>query len=77
MAASGAAAIATLAVLLANQPGAQAILTTYTPAFNRLEPTVLTGRDLGMAVGLTVVIVGGVCCHSTNRVRGGRWIRSF
>ncbi|AUX10592.1 exopolysaccharide biosynthesis polyprenyl glycosylphosphotransferase [Halalkaliarchaeum desulfuricum] len=47
------------AVLLANHPTAQLLFTTYVPLFNRLEPTVLTGDSLQLALLLSVAAIAG------------------
>jgi lipopolysaccharide/colanic/teichoic acid biosynthesis glycosyltransferase len=48
-----------LAVLLANQAILQSLFTTYVPIFWRLEPTMLSGRALYAAMGLTVAVTTG------------------
>lgn len=53
----GAITLAVLAVLIANHPITQAVVTTYVPLFNRLDPLVLSGSGLLIAVGLSVVVV--------------------
>ncbi|UWG52054.1 Sugar transferase involved in lipopolysaccharidesynthesis [Halalkaliarchaeum sp. AArc-CO] len=47
------------ALLVANHPTAQLLFTTYVPLFNRLDPTVLTGAELQLALLLSVVAIGG------------------
>ncbi|MCH7661507.1 MAG: sugar transferase [Euryarchaeota archaeon] len=53
----GAMIATVLAVLIANLAITQAIVTTYVPLFNRLDPLVLDGAGLLIAVSLSVVIV--------------------
>jgi lipopolysaccharide/colanic/teichoic acid biosynthesis glycosyltransferase len=53
----GAMATVVLAVLIANHPVTQAIVTTYVPLFNRLDPLVLGGYGLLIAISLSVVVV--------------------
>jgi len=59
MSATGAAAVAGLAVVLANQPSVQALVTTYVPLLWRLEPTVLSGAALQVATATSIVIIVG------------------
>ena len=56
---AGTAALAFGAVSVANHPISQALFTTYVPLFNRLDPTVLSGESLHLAVALSVVAVVG------------------
>jgi lipopolysaccharide/colanic/teichoic acid biosynthesis glycosyltransferase len=55
----GTAGLTACAVLFANFPVVQELFTTYIPIFNRLRPTTLTGSDLGLAVGLSVLAITG------------------
>nr|WP_317988502.1 sugar transferase [Haloprofundus salinisoli] len=55
----GAAAITTLAVLVANHSLPQWLFTTYVPVFNRLDPSVLEGPALENALGVSIVAVLG------------------
>ena len=45
------------AVLFANHPISQAVMTRYVPPFDGLEPTVLAGSELLVAVALSVTVV--------------------
>lgn len=56
---SGVGVLSVLAVWVANLQPAQAIFTTYVPLFWRLDPVVLSGRELYVAMGLTAVAVLG------------------
>ncbi|MEM4781610.1 MAG: sugar transferase [Halalkalicoccus sp.] len=53
----GAVVTTLVAVLVANHPLAQALVTTYVPLFSRLDPTILDGTELLIAVGMSVPIV--------------------
>jgi lipopolysaccharide/colanic/teichoic acid biosynthesis glycosyltransferase len=55
----GAALLSALAVYVANLRPLQAFFTTYVPLFWRLEPTVLAGADLYVAMVLTAAVVVG------------------
>ncbi|NHN46227.1 sugar transferase [Halostella sp. JP-L12] len=50
----GVAALTALAVLVANHAVPQYLFTTYVPVFNRLDVTVLEGRDLRRALSMAV-----------------------
>lgn len=56
----GTVLIAVLALLIANHPLTQSVVTTVLPLVTRLSPTVLTGRELLVAIGLsaTALFVG-------------------
>ncbi len=55
----GVAALAALAVFLANLLPLQRVFTTYVPLFWRLDPVVLEGRELYFAMALTAAVVVG------------------
>jgi lipopolysaccharide/colanic/teichoic acid biosynthesis glycosyltransferase len=55
---TGTALLSLAAVLFANHPTVQQLFTSVVPVFNRLSPTVLTGEDLVLAIGLTT---GAIC----------------
>lgn len=57
LSAAGVVAYTAIAVLVANHPTTQSIVTTYVPLARRLSVTVLTGSDLYLAIGLSVVTV--------------------
>jgi exopolysaccharide biosynthesis polyprenyl glycosylphosphotransferase len=50
-----------LAVYIANQPSLQSLFTTYVPIFWRLDPVVLSGRELYSAMTLTAAAL--FSCH--------------
>lgn len=54
---AGAAVLTLLAVMLANQPVVQYLFTTYIPVFWNLEPIILSGSDLVLALGLNTAVV--------------------
>lgn len=54
---AGAGAITVMAVLLANAFVVQDLFTTYTPLFWRLEPMLLAGEELWLAIMLNTVVV--------------------
>ena len=55
----GVAGLSMLSVYIANQPLLQALFTTYVPMFWRLEPIVLSGRELYFAMWLTAAATVG------------------
>ncbi|ELY97301.1 exopolysaccharide biosynthesis polyprenyl glycosylphosphotransferase [Natrialba chahannaoensis JCM 10990] len=55
----GVVLLTVFAVLVANHNLPQSLFTTYVPVFNRLDVTVLSGRSLYWALGLSVVAVAG------------------
>lgn len=55
--AAGVVICTTLAILVANHPIPQTVVTTYFPLVRQLSVTVLEGWDLYVAVGLSVVTV--------------------
>lgn len=57
LSAAGVVVYTAIAVLIANHPAIQAIVTTYVPLARRLPVTVLEGSDLGLAIGLNVAAV--------------------
>lgn len=57
VAVAGAASITCLAVFVANLFAVQSVFTTYTPLFWRLDPIVLSGSELWLAVILNAVVV--------------------
>ncbi|MDR5673673.1 sugar transferase [Halalkaliarchaeum sp. AArc-GB] len=57
--ATGVILLTVAAVLFANHPVPQTLFTTYVPLFDRLEPTVLTGGSLRLAMLLSVLAVAG------------------
>ena len=56
---SGVGLLALVATLIANHSVPQLLFTTYVPLFNRLDPTVLTGRQLAVTLAITVGFVVG------------------
>lgn len=56
---SGVGVLAVLAVFVANLPTTQKLFTTYVPLFWRLDPIVLSGRELYFAMVLTATAVIG------------------
>jgi lipopolysaccharide/colanic/teichoic acid biosynthesis glycosyltransferase len=52
--------VTAVAVIVANLPAVQTATTTYVPLLWRLSPTVLTGTELHLAVGTSVLIVVGL-----------------
>lgn len=53
----GTAVATILAIFIANHPFSQAVFTTYVPIFWRLEPTILSGNSLRLALFVSVLIV--------------------
>ncbi|ELY67058.1 sugar transferase [Natrinema versiforme] len=51
---AGVCVITAAAALVANHRFPQSLFTTYIPVFNQLSVTVLTGRDLAQALGLSI-----------------------
>jgi len=54
----GGAVLTAVALLIANHPFTQAVFTNYVPLFWRLEPTILTGQSLRLAMLVSVIFVG-------------------
>lgn len=54
---SGVIIASILALLVANYTLTQSLVTTYLPFFNRLPPVVLSGSELSVAIGLSVIAV--------------------
>ncbi|MFC4990428.1 sugar transferase [Saliphagus infecundisoli] len=57
--AGGVVALVAAAVLVANHPVSQSVFTTYVPVFNRLEPEVVSGGALALAIVLSIGVIGG------------------
>lgn len=53
----GSLGLTILAVLVANHPFPQALITTYVPLFNNLEPEILTGGSLTLAIMMSCLAV--------------------